>query len=106
MIRGLVIGIVIAIMLASCVVRTFIGGPRLTGTCDGACAHYISCKSGGNVGDKRRCDSECPDVFADRESLMAFESLSCRDAVEYVDGSQKRTAAKPAPEPKPAVMKR
>ena len=106
MIRGLALGLVIAIMLASCVVRNIMGGPRLTGTCDGACAHYISCKSGGELADKQRCDAECPDVFADRESLMAYESLSCRDAVEYVDGSQKRTAAKPAPQATPATLKR
>ena len=34
--------------------------------------------------DKRRCNQECPEVFSDRDSLMAYESLSCRDAVEYV----------------------
>jgi len=25
-------------------------------------------------------------VFSDRDSLMAFESLSCTNAVEYIDG--------------------
>jgi len=104
-IRGLVLGIVIAVVLASCVVRNIMGGPRLTGTCDGACAHYISCKSGGDLDDKQRCDAECPEVFGDRDSLMAFESLSCHDAVEYVDGTKKRTAAKPAPPPKPTTKR-
>ena len=106
MIRGLVIGLLIALTIASCVVRNIMGGPRLTGTCDGACAHYVNCKSGAGPDEKRRCDLECPDVFADRDSLMAYESLSCHDAVEYVDGSQKRTAAKPAPVAQPATMKR
>ena len=106
MTRGLVIGLLIAMALASCVVRRMVSGPRLTGTCDGACAHYVSCKSGADATDKQRCNEECPGVFSDRDSLMAYESLTCSDAVEYVDGSQKRTAAKPAPVPQPASMKR
>ena len=92
-------------MIASCVVRRIMG-PRLTGTCDGACSHYVSCKSGAGDLDRQRCNSECPEVFSDRDSLMAFETLSCHDAVEYVDGSKKKTAAKPAPEPQPASIKR
>ncbi len=94
MIRGLIIGLLIAGMIASCVVRQVMG-PRLTGTCDGACAHYVQCKSGAFAEDNRRCNQECPDVFSDRDSLMAYESLACADAVEYVDGSQKRTASSP-----------
>lgn len=106
MIRGLVIGVLIAMTIASCVVRNIVGGPRLTGTCDGACAHYVSCKSGAGTDARRRCNQECPEVFSDRDSLMAYESLSCADAVEYVDGSSKRTAAKPAPHVQPATLKR
>jgi hypothetical protein len=90
-IRGLVLGIAIAVMIASCVVHQIMG-PRLTGTCDGACDHYVSCKPGHSDGDKKRCKSECPDVFADRDSLMAFESLSCPNAVEYIDGATPRAA--------------
>lgn len=102
MIRGLVLGLLIAGTMVSCVVRNIIGGPRLTGTCDGACGHYVSCKAGADAEDKRRCNAECPDVFSDRDSLMAYESLSCHDAVEYVDGGQKRTAQKPGHGPSPA----
>lgn len=93
MIRPIVLGVLIAVMISSCVVNRLMG-PRLTGTCEGACDHYASCKS-GKV-DRKRCQLECPDVFADRDSLMAFESLSCSNAVEYVDGrSQQSAAAKP-----------
>ena len=105
MIRGLVLGLLIAVTISACVVKRIMG-PRLTGTCSGACAHYVSCKSGAGAEDKRRCNMECPDVFSDRDSLMAYESLSCPDAVEYVDGSQKRTASKPGPAPQPASIKR
>jgi hypothetical protein len=45
-------------------------------------------------------------VFSDRDSLMAYESLTCPDAVEYVDGSKRKTAAKPQPAPQPAAIKR
>ncbi len=81
-----------AMLFASCIVRR-LTGPRLTGTCDGACAHYIECKPGHADADRMRCNAECPQVFSDRDSLMAYESLSCKDALEYVDGTTPRAAA-------------
>ncbi len=90
-VRGLVGGIVLAALIASCVVRQLVG-PRLTGTCEGACAHYMSCKRSSDVVERDRCRAECPEVFGDRDSLMAYESLSCADAVEYVDGAQSKVA--------------
>lgn len=90
-VRGLVAGIALAALMASCVVRQLVG-PRLTGTCEGACSHYLSCKRSSDVGERDRCRAECPEVFGDRESLMAYESLSCADAVEYVDGTQPKVA--------------
>jgi hypothetical protein len=88
-IRSLILGIAIAVLMASCVVKRLMG-PRLTGTCEGACEHYIECKHGR--ADVTRCRQECPDVFGDRDSLMAFESLSCENAVEFVDGQPARSA--------------
>jgi hypothetical protein len=75
-----------------CGYRLIGGGPRLTGTCEGACAHYIRCKPGHPSADLRRCNQECPDVFSDRDSLMAYESLGCTDAVEFVDGRTSKAA--------------
>jgi hypothetical protein len=89
--RGVALGLVIALTMISCIVRR-LSGPQLTGTCDGACAHYIQCKPGHGDVDRARCLTECPDVFSDRDSLMAYESLTCDDAVEYVDGSAAQTA--------------
>jgi hypothetical protein len=80
---GLALG---AALPAGCVVRRFTS-PDLTGTCDGACAHYVECKPGHASADRDRCLAECPGVFSDRDSLMTYESLACEDAVEYVDGS-------------------
>lgn len=91
MTRGLVAAFAI-MLLTSCVVRHMIAGPRLTGTCEGACDHYVSCKPGHSDADRQRCETECPGVFSDRDSLMAFESLSCKDTVEYVDGTQPKAA--------------
>ncbi len=86
--RGLLLGA----LLTGCIVRHLVGGPRLTGTCEGACAHYIECKPGHPEVERAKCTAECPQVFSDRDSLMAFESMSCKDTVEYVDGNAPRAA--------------
>jgi hypothetical protein len=79
-------------LLAGCVVKHLVSGPRLTGTCKGACDHYVECKRGASKQDRTRCETECPDVFSDRDSLMAYESLTCQNAVEYVDGTEPKAA--------------
>jgi hypothetical protein len=84
-------GLVLGALIAGCVVRE-VRQPYLTGTCQGACAHYIECKPGHPEQDRLRCEEECPDVFSDPDSLMAYESLECQAAVEYVDGTPKETA--------------
>lgn len=89
--RGL-LAAALVIALTSCVVKHMIAGPRLTGTCHGACDHYLECKPGHTAADREHCEAECPDVFSDRDSLMAYESLSCQNAVEYVDGTQPKAA--------------
>lgn len=80
--------LVLAAVLASsacAVVRTFTGR-TVTGTCTGACDHYLRCKPGSTQQDRTRCLAECPQVFSDRDSLGAYESLDCDDAVAFVDG--------------------
>lgn len=89
---GLLIGLVLSCAMLGCIVKRFTG-PQLTGTCNGACAHYTQCKPGHGEIERNRCLVECPDVFSDRDSLMAYESLTCDDAVEYVDGNVAKTAA-------------
>ena len=91
MISRIVLCVALAALAASCVVRR-LTGPRLTGTCDGACDHYVECKPTHASRDADRCHAECPQVFSDRDSLMAYESLSCPDAVEYIDGSDRSPA--------------
>jgi hypothetical protein len=91
-VKGIVLGLLIAMSMVGCIVRR-LNGPELTGTCDGACAHYVQCKPGHSDADLARCRAECPTVFSDRDSLMSFESLTCQDTVEYVDGTAAKTAA-------------
>lgn len=57
-----------------------------TGTCEGACDHYVECKLGHLPSDRQRCVRECPSVFSDNRSLAGYESLKCSDAVEFIDG--------------------
>jgi hypothetical protein len=95
--KSIALGLAIAAALTGCIVKNIVrgsDGPRLTGTCEGACDHYVGCKPGHPQADADRCRTECPDVFADTDSLMMFESLSCEDAVEFVDGTKKATASK------------
>jgi hypothetical protein len=86
--RAIIGALLGAAALSGCLVR-YIAGPRLTGTCGGACDHYVGCREAPDRDGaiRRACLAECPDVFADEESLMAFESLACPDAVEFVEGS-------------------
>jgi len=90
-VNGVARGLVLSLLITGCIVKRF-NSPRLTGTCSGACAHYVSCKPGHSDADGARCNAECPDVFSDADSIMAYESLSCRDAVEYIDGNASKTA--------------
>jgi hypothetical protein len=72
-------------------------GPRFgrpTGTCAGACDLYLWCKaeSGQDLAEPARaaCELECAEVFSGAESLAAFESLSCEDAIAFVEGESGR----------------
>ena len=89
--RGVILGILIALAISGCIVRHLVGG-KLTGTCDGACSHYVECKAGHLDADRTRCNAECPSVFSDADSLRMYESLNCKDAVEFVDGTTTRSA--------------
>jgi len=80
--------------MTACIVKQFSTGPKLTGTCEGACEHYVECKPGHPKAAEQRCRTECPEVFTDEDALRGFESLSCKDTLEYVDGTSPRAASK------------
>lgn len=88
--------------LSGCVVR-YLRGRQLTGTCDGACDHYVECRGDDPGGVRDACRRECPTVFTDADTLMAFESLSCPDTVEFVEGPTRRALGAP---PSPASARR
>jgi hypothetical protein len=90
-VKGVILGAVLALAITGCIVKHLVG-PQLTGTCDGACAHYIECKPTHAPSDRASCAAECPNVFSDRESLTMYESLTCTDAVEYIDGTGTKNA--------------
>jgi hypothetical protein len=87
--RAALAGLAIAAAMTGCFLRSATTR-RLTGTCAGACDHYLACKRDDDPAKRVQCVRECGDIFSDEDSLMAFESLSCRDAVEYVDGAPTR----------------
>ncbi len=80
---------------------------KLTGTCQGACDHYLSCKAmGGNAvkqPSQKACEAECSEVFSGPETLLAFESLSCEDAIGFVEGQSGRAPGEPPPAESVAV---
>jgi hypothetical protein len=84
--RTVALALVAGVLIAGCLVRSA-SGRRLTGTCNGACDHYLACKQQSDPTARQKCLTECPQVFSDPQSLRMFENLSCRDAVEFVDGT-------------------
>jgi hypothetical protein len=90
--RRAIVTIAIALVVAGCVHRWM--HRRVTGTCEGACTHYIGCRraAGLSADTEQRCRRECPEVFGDARSLEAFESLDCADVIEYVDGVRTKAA--------------
>ena len=101
-IAGLVAGVAIAAAITACRQPGFLGMPQLTGTCEGACDHYLDCKGPHRPDARDGCVSDCHDVFSDPDSLRAFESLDCEDTIEYVDGDGEHTAAVPVHVPRAA----
>lgn len=70
--------------------------PRLTtGTCEGACRHYMGCKRLDSPVVFDACVAECREIFteggeSDRDSLRDYERLSCSAATAFVEGASGR----------------
>jgi hypothetical protein len=92
--REVLAALAIAGALTGCIVRHVIGEPRVTGTCEGACDHYVECKPGHAPADRARCERECPDVLSDRDALVSFELLECDQVLSFVDGDPPKAAVK------------
>jgi hypothetical protein len=62
-----------------------------TGTCPGACEHYLLCK--GTPDDRETmsaCVDECRAIYDDASVLAAYERLECEKAVAFIEGSSGR----------------
>lgn len=84
---GLLVGLGVA---SSCRLDGAYQKRKLTGTCEGACDHYLACKRTDSAVMRSACVDECRDVLQDPASLRAFESLECTDTIEYVEGDSGR----------------
>lgn len=63
-----------------------------TGTCDGACRHYVGCKGEPGPDALQTCMAECEEIFVyqgepDEDSLRVFEGLDCKETIAFVDGN-------------------
>ncbi len=78
----------------SCGHRSILITRHTTGTCRGACSHYLSCKErrGHEVTEETRlaCRTECREVFGSPETIRAFEGLSCEETLAFVEGPSGR----------------
>lgn len=62
-----------------------------SGTCAGACDHYVDCKESESESAREQCLEECQQIFVhkgepDRASLQDFEELDCEATIAFVDG--------------------
>lgn len=95
--RSIATAVVLALALGACVKRQTLGSRQVTGTCEGACEHYASCKKGDDPALLRRCVRECKVIYADdagvedTETLGLFERLDCEEAIGFVEGEKSAT---------------
>jgi hypothetical protein len=62
-----------------------------SGSCTGACDHYLDCKQSDSEDARDECLEECRQIFVyqgepDRASLQDFEELDCEATIAFVDG--------------------
>lgn len=91
--RGLTLALILSFVGISCGAqqRSYVGPERVTGTCSGACQHYVHCKSNDSDALYDACVAECRGIFIDdgvrdRGSLRGLERLSCVEMVSFVEG--------------------
>jgi hypothetical protein len=71
-----------------------------TGTCEGACRHYTTCKRTEDRFAFDGCMRECREIFMedgelDTGSLKEFEQLDCPEVIAFVEGSRDGTPGEP-----------
>jgi hypothetical protein len=77
---------------AACVKRQTQGSSQVSGTCEGACQHYVSCKRSDDPRVLRECVRDCATIYTDdngvedSETLGLFERLDCEETISFVEG--------------------
>lgn len=90
--------------------RAYVGPDRVTGTCPGACEHYVRCKSDDSQALYQACVAECRNIFTedgvrDRGSLRGLERLTCVEMVSFVEGEVGREPGEQTTETATATTK-
>jgi len=82
---------VIALAATGCFRYTRTQRLATSGSCTGACEHYLDCKESDSEAARDQCLEECNQIFVykgepDRASLQDFEELECEAAIGFVEG--------------------
>lgn len=85
----------VAGFMLSCSRPNMIQRPRITGTCEGVCRHYLACKDDMSAPKMKVCVAECEEVFTGTTARQAYQGLSCEDAIGFVEGSSGRGPGTP-----------
>lgn len=85
-----------------CVKSQSVTRTRASGSCAGACSHYISCSGKDSKEVYAACFRECRFAYSDRgnedkRTLGHIESFDCAEIVSFVEGSSGRAPGAPVP---------
>lgn len=58
-----------------------------SGTCQGACAHYLGCKGVSDAASVQTCTTSCDAQGYAATDLADFERTDCATAIQFVEGT-------------------
>jgi hypothetical protein len=89
MVRLFLLGAVLATV--GCFRQARLHDRETTGTCEGACAHYVDCKGLTETDEVfAACVTECRQIYEDSQVLASYERLRCADAIAFIEGPSQR----------------
>jgi len=63
------------------------GGNGGKGSCDGACAHYLTCKQIDTPDNRSQCTQQCDGLGLTPDQLANYEATDCATAIADIDGT-------------------
>lgn len=80
-----------AAVATGCVKKQTMATQSYSGSCEGACRHYVVCKSEDDGRIYRACVRECRIIFAedgveDQGTLGELERLDCEEVLGFIEG--------------------